>query len=188
MRSKKRKLLLVLLAAALVVALSLPLLKAGIHFVEKLVYPTTYQESVTAYAKKHNIPESLIFAIIHTESHFDSEAISKANAKGLMQLTDSTCEWARTLLGEKDGDVFDPETNIRYGTKILSVLGGEFSELETVLAAYNAGIGNVRKWLDDPRYSNDGITLHTIPFKETREYVVRVLKAQKKYQTLYDIA
>ncbi len=187
MRSRKRSPLRTLLIVVVLLALSVPLVKEGVRFGEHVMYPTTYQESVTVYAQQYAIPESLVFAVIHTESHFNPEAVSTADAKGLMQLTDNTCDWARTLLGETEGDVFDPETNIRYGTKILSVLRGEFSEVETVLAAYNAGIGNVRKWLENPQYSDDGKTLHTIPFKETREYVVRVLKAQKRYQTLYDI-
>ncbi len=187
MRSKKRRRIIGLLAVALWLVVGSPFLKKGIDLVTKLIYPLSYQEMVITYANQFGVSESLVYAVIHTESHFDPEAVSKADAKGLMQLTDSTCDWARSLLGEKEGDVFDPETNIRYGIKILSVLGGQFEEQKTVLAAYNAGIGNVRKWLTNTDYSADGETLHTIPFAETREYVVRVQKAQKRYQELYNI-
>ncbi|MBQ6830767.1 MAG: lytic transglycosylase domain-containing protein [Clostridia bacterium] len=187
MRRKKKGSFIALIVVAVLLIVGMPHLKSGADFVAKLVYPRHFQKMVETYAARYELPESLIYAVIHTESHFDPQAVSKAQAKGLMQLTDNTCDWARSLLGETDGDVFDPETNVRYGTKILSVLCGEFSEIKTALAAYNAGIGNVRKWLKNTEYSTDGTTLHTIPFQETREYVVRVQKAQKRYQTLYDI-
>lgn len=188
MRSKKRGgWIILLVVVALLLTVGRPFLKKGLDSASKLIYPLPYEETVTAYANRFDVPKSLIYAVIHTESHFNANAVSKADAKGLMQLTDNTCEWARSLLGEKEGDVFDPETNIRYGTKILSVLDGQFAEQKTVLAAYNAGIGNVRKWLGNTDYSADGEILHTIPFAETREYVVRVQKAQKRYQELYDI-
>lgn len=187
MRNKKRGGWIILLVAVLLLTVGRPFLKKGLDLASKLIYPLSYEETVMAYAKQFDVPPSMIYAVIHTESHFDHNAVSKADAKGLMQLTDNTCEWARSLLGEKEGDVFDPETNIRYGTKILSVLMGQFAEQKTVLAAYNAGIGNVRKWLSNTDYSADGKRLHTIPFAETREYVVRVQKAQKRYQELYDI-
>ena len=185
MRNKRRRPWVVFLALGLFFAVILPLAKEGSSVALKLMYPMVYRDSVHEYAEQFDVPESLVYAVIHTESHFNPQAVSVAEAKGLMQLTDSTCEWASSLLGEATGDVFDPATNIRYGTKILKVLSAEFSDLKTVLAAYNAGIGNVRRWLQDSRYSIDGKTLHTIPFEETREYVVRVFKARERYQSLY---
>ena len=82
--------------------------------------------------------------------------------------------------------VYDPEVNIRCGCKVLQVVMEQFEVKETALAAYNAGSGNVAKWLKDPDYSNDGVTLKEIPFEETRNYVKRVLKAQELYQTMYN--
>jgi soluble lytic murein transglycosylase len=70
---------------------------------------------------------------------------------------------------------------------VLHLLGEQFREQDTVLAAYNAGMGRVQTWLADTAYSTDGETLHTIPFKETRHYVTKVRLAQKIYQKLYGL-
>ena len=175
-----------LLLAILIVAI--PLLRLGyLHFL-KQAYPLAYTQEVMTYAEQFDLPPSLILGVIHTESQFNPQAQSHAGAKGLMQLVDVTFEWTQSKLGESGGDVFDPDTNIRCGTKLLSYLYGEFEVPETALAAYNAGIGNVRNWLKDSRYSADGKTLHTILFSETDNYVKRVVKAQTMYQTLYDLS
>jgi len=82
--------------------------------------------------------------------------------------------------------VNDPEINIMIGTWYLDVLSQEFGgNLQLILAAYNAGSGNVHNWLNDKRYSKDGKSLSQIPFQETREYVDRVQDNIKIYQTLY---
>ncbi len=187
MKSSIRKTVFSLTAFLCAVVLAIFAFQYGYRYFLRAAYPLRYTEEVAASAEEFDIPESLIYAVIHTESRFRAEAVSSADAKGLMQLTDPTFEWILSKLGESSGDVFDPQTNIRCGTKTLAVLHIEFDNIETILAAYNAGSGNVTKWLKDSAYSEDGKTLHTIPFAETREYVVRVLKAQKQYQTLYEI-
>lgn len=187
MNSRWKRLLIDGLTLLLVIVIAVPLLRIGYRRYTQMAYPLTYTELVEQYSKEFDLTPSLIYGVIYTESRFQPEAVSSAGAKGLMQITDSTFEWVLTKLGEENGDVFDPETNIRCGAKILQILCGEFDNIETVLAAYNAGIGNVGRWLEDSAYSEDGKTLHTIPFPETREYVVRVLNAQKMYQTLYEI-
>ncbi len=170
-----------------VIAVALPLLRYGYRRYLESAYPLAYRDIVSSYAEEFDLSESLIYGVIYTESRFDPSAVSSADAKGLMQLMDGTFDWALSKLGEEAGNVFDPQTNIRCGTKILHILQNEFENVETVLAAYNAGIGRVTGWLADSDYSADGKTLHTIPIEETREYVVRVLSAQKMYQTLYEI-
>ena len=104
-----------------------------------------------------------------------------------MQLTEDTYEWALSKLQEESGDLFEPDTNIRCGVKVPEMLFARFEDTETVLAAYNAGIGNVSRRPEDTAYSPDGITLDTIPYPGTKEYIQRVLNAQKMYQTLYEI-
>ena len=64
----------------------------------------------------------------------------------------------------------------------------KFSDPGTLLAAYNAGMGNVSKWLEEVRYSDDGATLKDVPYKETREYIDKVLDAQEMYRELYGLA
>ena len=156
----------------------------------KLAYPLKYEEIVEKYATEYEVSPSLIYAVINVESRFREDAVSKADAKGLMQLTDETYRWIQTKLpGEPLSIefVFDPEVNIRCGTKLLAVLQTMFSEPETIVAAYNAGSGKVKTWLRDPAYSTDGKALIHIPYEETANYVNRVMKTQKQYQTLYGI-
>lgn len=163
-----------------------------IHFfLTYFLYPIKYQETVEAVAQEYDLPPSLLYAVIHTESGFRPDARSSADAKGLMQITDDTYNWARQIgkTGEKKDTsvLYDPEKNIRYGGLILRLLYKEFDNTETVLAAYNAGQGHVRSWLMNPDYSEDGNQLDDIPFSETKQYVRRVLRTQKRYQRFYHI-
>lgn len=158
----------------------------------RAVYPIAFQSEVVTEAHVTGISPALIYAVIHTESSFDPDALSPADAKGLMQLTDDTYQWAvgRENRGA-DADpknLFDPATNIHYGAYVLALLREQFENTDTVLAAYNAGQGRVREWLADPRYSNDGKTLKSIPYPETAEYVRRVKQAHRYYTRLYGIA
>lgn len=162
--------------------------QAGLRFSETL-YPLKYRALVEEAAAEYGIPPSLVYAVIHTESEFDPGAQSAAEAKGLMQLTDDTYRWALQRAGKEDtfdpNALYDPAVNIRYGVYVLSLLGEQFANTETVLAAYNAGQGHVREWLNDPAYSTDRESLSSIPFPETETYVQRVLAARKQYQVLY---
>ena len=176
-----------LLLVATVLAVAAPTVKKA---AEKVLYPATYRETVEAEATQHGVSPSLVMAVIHTESHFDPEAVSSAGARGLMQVTPLTLEWTQmrseALRELTKEDLFEAEKNIRVGVYVLALLGESFSDTETVLAAYNAGIGTVSEWLEDDAYSADGETLHTIPYPETAEYVKKVTAAQKKYQAIYN--
>ena len=162
-----------------------------ITFFEKSAYPREYAEYVTVYAEKYGVPEVLVYAVIRTESDFDSGAVSPVGAVGLMQLMPSTFEWLTDdMLFEhlENGMLYDPETNIRYGTYCLSYLYDRYGNWETAIAAYNGGLGNVDKWLEDDRYADaDGEGgLKRIPFKETRQFVTRVTDAWEMYEKLYN--
>ncbi len=152
------------------------------------IYPLEFTLTVERYADENGLPRALVYAVIRTESGFDPNAVSRADAKGLMQLTDATNEWVAVyLLGEEAQNerIFEPDVNIRRGTRLLAYLMKEFGgETDTAVAAYNAGIGRVKGWLEDERYSSDGRTLHTIPIAETRNYVSRVRRAAEKYAEL----
>lgn len=189
-KTKQRRRGWLWILAAVILLGAIPLGKIGIQYTEEWLYPTHYADTVEQEAEAYDFPPSLIYAVIHTESHFDPSALSTADAKGLMQLTDDTYQWARRRLGEDKGDpndLFDPETNIHYGVTVMNLLRQSFPNVETMLAAYNAGQGRVNSWLSDPAYSNDGVTLHTIPYEETADYVRRVLTAQKRYQQIYNM-
>lgn len=166
-------------------------LRFGFQRYFSAAYPLEYSDLVEKTAAEFNVEPSLIYAVIHTESGFAPDALSVANAKGLMQLTDDTYRWALSREGGnvkfEPQNLYDPTTNIHYGVYVLTLLGEQFENEDTVLAAYNAGQGRVKEWLSDPAYSNDGITLKHIPYPETHDYVRRVREAQTYYRRLYNI-
>ena len=155
---------------------------------EKNSYPCDYAEYVSVYSEKYGIPEELVYAVIRTESDFESGAVSGAGAVGLMQLMPDTFKWlTEEILFDhlESGMLYDPETNVRYGTYYLSFLYDRYGDWELALAAYNGGPGNVDKWLADDRYADGDGGLKKIPFKETRRFVARVTKARDMYERLY---
>lgn len=189
---KKTKTILSCIGILIIACIGALLLNRCYHWLMITAYPTKYAEYVTKTAEEFSVDPSLIYAVIHTESHFDSDALSTAKAKGLMQLTDNTLDWALSKAGEtgkySPDDLFDPQINIRYGVYVLTLLEKQFHDTETVLAAYNAGQGTVKKWLKDPEHSTDGVHLINIPYLETEKYVNQVLKTQAKYRQLYKIS
>ena len=157
------------------------------NIIQKEKYPRKFSKYVTQASREFNVPEPIIYATIKTESNFVPDAESSAGALGLMQLMPSTFEWLTTSVLKENltpQDIIDPQTNIRYGTYMLSWLYKLLGDWETVFAAYNAGIGNVNSWLENELYSQNGKLTH-IPFPETREYVQRQLSHIKKYENLY---
>ena len=152
------------------------------------VLPLKYQDLVEKYARTYELEKSLINGVIFCESHFEPEAVSHADAMGLMQITEETGRWAAEQMGLDPEmiDLTDPDTNIRMGSWYLNWLMDKFGGVkETALAGYNAGHGNVQKWLDDAEISHDGITLDEIPYEETKVYVKKVQIAQAVYQYVY---
>lgn len=152
-------------------------------------YPIGYKDMIVKYSKEYEIDPFLVASLINIESKYNKNAISKKDAKGLMQISEQTGKWAAEVLGIKDYNedmLYDPETNIKIGTWYLNRLCKEFNgNLDLVLASYNAGSGNVSKWLKDDEYSNDGENLSHIPFKETEEYVKRIKDSYKIYSKVY---
>lgn len=176
------------LLAVLAIGLGL-LADFAITCFEKRAYPQKYADYVETYAQQYGVPESLVYAVIHTESGFDSGAVSPVGAVGLMQLMPDTFEWLTDeILFDhlESGMLYDPETNIKYGTYLLSRLYDRYGDWDLTLAAYNGGVGNVDKWLEDPAYSDGEGGLKKIPFKETRNFVKKVSDAKKTYERLYE--
>ena len=155
---------------------------------KKVLYPQGYKNYVETYSKEYNIDKNLIYAVIKCESNFESDAVSHMNAKGLMQISDMTGIWASEELKIKDFDtdlLFVPQINILIGCWYINRLINQYGNIDTALAAYNAGSGNVSRWLANEEYSSDGIRLNYIPYKETRNYVKKVQQAKKIYEYLY---
>jgi len=116
-------------------------------------------------AEKYDVDPALVAAVMETESRFRSEARSQVGAQGLMQLMPRTGRW----MGARN--LYDPEQNVEAGTKYLKYLSGRFDgNLKKTIAAYNAGEGNVMRYNGVP------------PFRETRQYVNRVMSKYEKRQ------
>jgi len=143
-------------------------------------YPLRYESIVRAHAQNYDLQPTLLAAVIYTESRFDARARSPAGAVGLMQLLPETAQGIATRTGGDRfvvSDLVDPELNVRYGSWYLRNLLDRYDDLETALAAYHAGQGNVDRW----RRAGTGIQ-----FAETRTYVARVLDAQRVYADAYE--
>ena len=139
------------------------------------LFPMSYYALAERYARRYGVDVALVLAVIYAESGGNPSATSNKGAIGLMQLMPSTATW----LAQDEGmtvsadDLLLPEVNIRLGTKYLAYLAKRFDG-DYVLAAYNAGEGNVKGWL------TSGVG---IPFPETVAYVARVKLLKKGYET-----
>ncbi|MBO4422709.1 MAG: lytic transglycosylase domain-containing protein [Clostridia bacterium] len=150
--------------------------------VQERNYPIAYSEYVDKYSEMYDVPKDVIYAVIKVESNFRFDAESPKKARGLMQLMPGTYEWAcgKVGLDPEQHSIDDPDVNIHIGTYYLSFLYQRFEIWETVYAAYNAGHGEIRDWLSDPEYGEDG---HIIKYKfpETESYVKKVSDAREAY-------
>ncbi|WP_135555278.1 lytic transglycosylase domain-containing protein [Paenibacillus cymbidii] len=156
----------------------------------KLMYPIHYRDEIEAGAGRYAVDPLLIAAIIRVESNYKPEPRSRKGAVGLMQLMPDTAEW---IFGMEDGlrnltldDLDDPAVNIKVGSKYVDLLVKQFEHnLAEVLAAYNAGQGNVVKWRQTGVWDGKPEHIADIPFAETRKYVDRVLYYYDKYVQVY---
>lgn len=156
--------------------------------IAKYFFPFNHSATIAKYSSMYSVDPVLVSAIIKTESNFDVDAKSQKNAYGLMQLTPETARWVADKMGINNFSLdmlADSETNIKMGCWYLDNLNQEFKNTELVLAAYNAGRGNVQKWLKDPNCSEDGESLKNIPFKETDRYIKKINLYYKVYKFLY---
>jgi len=152
-------------------------------------YPQPHRELVFSFAYKHNIDPYLVFAIIRTESKYQTNATSPAGAKGLMQIMPETASWIAEQQGISEfnpDELNNPEVNIRFGCWYIASLSHEFSgNIPLIVAAYNAGRGKVREWIVNEKWDGNPQELEKIPFKETRQYVENVLKNYNAYRAIY---
>ncbi|HET9242449.1 MAG TPA: lytic transglycosylase domain-containing protein [Gaiella sp.] len=142
-------------------------------------YPLRYESIVRTHARNYDLPPTLLAAVIYTESKFDADARSGAGAVGLMQLLPDTARGIAVRTGGNGfvvSDLLDPEINIRYGSWYLRNLIQRYDDVSTALAAYHAGQGNVDEW----RRKGVGVQ-----FPETRDYVDKVLDAERVYADAY---
>ena len=157
----------------------------------KILYPKTYSEIVSVYAEEYDVEENLIYAVIKAESNFESQAVSNKDAIGLMQIVEETA----VDVAKKNNieintenieeEILDIDNNINIGTKYLSTLLTQYGNIEVALAAYNAGIGTVNNWIEKQVIKADGSDIENIPYKETNNYVRKILRDYRIYNELY---
>jgi soluble lytic murein transglycosylase len=163
-----RKLLWVVALAAIVAAAVGYVLRTTPPWYERIRYPLHYSEYIRVHAKEHHLDPALMAAVIYQESKFQPRVESTSGAIGLMQLTPDTARGIAIRTGGnafETRDLYNAEINIRYGAWYLDNLFAKYHDERLVLAAYNAGQGNVDKWIAHHE---------SIQFAETRAYVARV--------------
>lgn len=177
-------LLLVLLVAGTV------LFAAFQDKIERWEYPIEYSEYVTYYADKYDLDPLMLYAFIRTESNFNPKADSDAGARGLMQITEVTFDWIKTKIAPTEDltfeGLYDPETNIRFGSYFVSYCLLRYQDdLATAAAAYHSGWGTVDGLLSQAEYSADGKTLDHYPYPQMRLYVKKITSSYQRYQEIY---
>ncbi|MDH4176855.1 MAG: lytic transglycosylase domain-containing protein [Thermoleophilia bacterium] len=175
----RRALVIVLVGAVALAASAAYVLRSEPSWYLRARYPLRYEAIVIGHARNYDLDPALLAAVIYTESRFDARAESSAGAVGLMQLLPETANGIALRTGGARfvaSDLLDPEINVRYGSWYLRSLLRRYGDLETALAAYHAGQGNVDRW----RAQGLGVR-----FPETRAYVGKVLRLRLVYRSAY---
>ena len=188
--ARRRDIALVIALLALVSSFAAFFFSQNTSVQRSYLYPYPYRDIVETYAWEYQVDSSLVAAVCLSESKFKNDVHSHRGAIGLMQLMPDTAAWIARRIGDSDytpDGMHDPERNIRYGTWYLRSLQDEFAGNRIlVLAAYNAGRGNVQTWIDENGWDVETFQdIGAIPYSETRHYVQRVLKSEEKYRELY---
>jgi soluble lytic murein transglycosylase len=160
----------------------------------KQFFPLAYEEAILVYTKSRKVDPFFVNGIIRQESLFDSQALSPAGARGLMQIMPATGKklYPKTKLKKpfKTDALFDPDMNIRLGVKYVSQLNKRFSNNGMhILISYNAGPHVLKKWLKRfGHLSDQDVFIESIPYPETRRYVKHVLRNLGIYKALYSLS
>ncbi len=149
-------------------------------------FPLSYEDKIHENSVQHNLNPVILYGLIRRESAFNENAHSPTGARGLMQIMPRTGKYIARHLNERwrgSNSLYNPVTNIKYGAyyyqKLLTQFDGHYA---IALAAYNAGPQRVKRWLPESKALPADIWIETIPYKETREYVINVLAYALIYQ------
>jgi len=189
LRLHRRRLLLlafVLIATAVTMAILSPWADKA---VKEIRLPLLHDDVIRQQANDKNLDASLIAGVIYVESRFRDQT-SHAGAKGLMQLMPGTADYIARKSGGTEfeqGDLADPQINIAYGSWYLRYLLERYhGNTVLALAAYNAGEGKVDEWWRSAADRGEQFRVADhIPFRETRDYVAKVLEARRAYRREY---
>ncbi len=177
----KKTIEILIVAWALITAFILALVSFHIR------YPLRFKDEIIKFSGESHLSPAFVASVINAESHFNKDARSNVGAIGLMQLLPKTAEFIneKDNLNLKISDLCNIDTNIALGCAYLHYLLEKFTDKFTVLCAYNAGEGNVNKWLTDEKYSQNHKTLTYTPFPATNYYATKVLHDEKIYRKFF---
>jgi soluble lytic murein transglycosylase len=156
----------------------------------RAAFPLPYRDALERESLRNRLDPMLVAGLIRQESAFASDAVSRSDALGLMQLLPPTgAEMARVVrVRFSRAQLFDPEYNVRLGTLYFANLLASLGTPEAALAAYNAGADRVASWTRGQNYEETPEFVESIPFSETRDYVQIVLRNADLYRRIYGAA
>ena len=157
----------------------------SLPYIERIYYHLEYTDYIQESADRYQVNPYFIAAMAKCESDFDANATSSAGAVGVMQMMPETAQEVANLglvdsIKYSPQNLKDPEVNINYGAAYLRYLVERYHEMNPAIAAYNAGMGNVDKWL-----SEDTDIRASVGFEETEKYIQLVNRAKSMYEKLY---
>lgn len=156
--------------------------------VSERLFPVGYPKAIARAAGKYKVDPFLLAAVARAESKYDASAVSPAGAIGVMQLMPDTAAWITGLAlwqGSIRPDLTDPADSVELGACYLAYLAEVFSgHMRAALAAYNAGQGTVRRWVEEAG-GLESFSLEDVRFPETRQFVERVERYWQIYRRVY---
>jgi soluble lytic murein transglycosylase len=178
------------MAAGLLAVVVAAVLVSGVldEAVREITLPLRHDDIIRQQAADKHVDAALIAAVIYEESRFRDQT-SNAGARGLMQITPETADFIARRSGGvrfEQSDLATPQINIAYGAWYLRYLIDRYKGNDTLaIAAYNAGMGNVDRWVARAGGPSDFDSAKHIPFPETRAYVKNVIERRQQYRDHY---
>lgn len=147
-----------------------------------------YQDEIYKYSEKYNVDPLLTTSIIKVESDFDINAHSSQDAMGLMQLLENSAKHSAELIGEDyyPEKLKEVDYNLNLGVGYFNYLYKYYNNKDLALAAYNGGIGNIDKLIEDGVLDKNNPDITKIPIEETRQYVIKINVNYDIMQTFYN--
>lgn len=178
----------VIIISIIVLSVILGFVISGIWIkIDKMMYPRDYSELVEKYAEEYAVPEHLIYAVIKSESDFDSGESGEDGGVGLMGVTPEEFREMQSVTKEKltDDALYGPETNIKYGTLRLSILYNALENWDAVYAGWCVSIGDAKAWTEDERCFNEEGEFVKVPDEAAVLAGSAIEKCADKYLELY---